>query len=635
MSYQSIKRVLGQSNLEIKIRILFSLSLMVLIAVVFYWVEKSAEYLVLKTTRANARDLVDLTLLKLHFESYETRPDEKQIVREQIAGLHNAKQQYKYNIIAMDNIDLVAMDSFTGSDGTVKRKTLQPKDEVEEQIILGLIAELDKRKAEANAVPPEPVSSPAAIEADLVNDEPAVADLPPVFADRRLPELNEYHYFEAIRWAKGCDRCHWPTDAPPDGAAGDAIASLPPRFIKVAIPYKPTQDAMRLNWSILVGAWAVTVFAAIVMLTFVVRYVIAKPLQHLREVADAIRSGKTETRAEIATNDEFEELADSFNRMLIHMTDSQEELERLNSELDRRVDQLAQLNVRLHEMNQIKGEFLANMSHELRTPLNSIIGFSEVLSGLDALTDKQRRFARNIHKSGRLLLEMINDILDLAKLEAGKMDLRLTEFRIDTMVTGHCDIFRPLIDSKNILLECKVQDDVPPLFQDQAKVQQILTNLLSNAIKFTPEGGRITVSAFMAKNGMLHLSVEDTGVGIPDEDREIIFEKFRQSSMILGEDSLTREYSGTGLGLSIVKEICKLLGGEISFTSELGAGSTFMVRLPWTISEPPRLQKELDDQLQKLTRTGRLDFKRAATAPQVDDDQSPSPDSSATMHEGV
>jgi signal transduction histidine kinase len=241
------------------------------------------------------------------------------------------------------------------------------------------------------------------------------------------------------------------------------------------------------------------------------------------------------------------------------------------------------------------------MSHELRTPLNSIIGFSEVLQGIESLNDKQKRYACNIQKSGRVLLEMINDILDLAKLEAGKMEIRPTEFRIDTVLTAQCDMVRALTDEKNIDLKVHVPADAPPLFQDQSKVQQILTNLLSNAIKFTPEGGRIDVSARQVNQGDFELTVADTGVGIPEEDREIIFEKFRQSTAVLGEDGLTREYSGTGLGLSIVKELSKLLGGEISFESELGRGSTFRVVLPWTLPQQPRFGTEMSRKLNELT----------------------------------
>ena len=149
--------------------------------------------------------------------------------------------------------------------------------------------------------------------------------------------------------------------------------------------------------------------------------------------------------------------------------------------------------------------------------------------------------------------------------------------------------------------------------QDQSKIQQILTNLLSNAIKFTPEGGRITVTARCNDRLNLEMSVADTGVGIPDEDREIIFEKFRQSKSVLGKDGLTREYSGTGLGLSIVKELCKLLGGEISFTSELGKGSTFTAVLPWTLHGRITLGSEISRRLDEIAKPSRNEFESVPT----------------------
>jgi signal transduction histidine kinase len=241
------------------------------------------------------------------------------------------------------------------------------------------------------------------------------------------------------------------------------------------------------------------------------------------------------------------------------------------------------------------------MSHELRTPLNSIIGFSDVLQGIESLTDRQRRYAQNIQKSGRVLLDMINDILDLAKLEAGKMELRPTEFRLDAVITAQCDMMRSLSEDKNIDLVVMVDPDAPLIYQDQSKVQQILTNLLSNAIKFTPEGGRITVRAQQTDEDRLQLTVSDTGVGIPEEDRDVIFEKFRQSKAGLRGDALTREYSGTGLGLSIVKELCKLLAGEISFTSELGKGSTFTVLLPWTLPNRTRMPASVPVRVSEYT----------------------------------
>jgi signal transduction histidine kinase len=169
-------------------------------------------------------------------------------------------------------------------------------------------------------------------------------------------------------------------------------------------------------------------------------------------------------------------------------------------------------------------------------------------------------------------------------MEAGKMDIRLSEFHIDAIINAQCDLVHSLAEQKHIDLRAEIEEELPPLFQDQSKVQQILTNLLSNAIKYTPEGGRITVGAKGDGRGNIELWVADTGVGIAEHDREIIFEKFRQAGP-MGKDNLTREFTGTGLGLSIVKELCRLLGGEISVESDLGKGSTFRVVLPWMRTE--------------------------------------------------
>jgi signal transduction histidine kinase len=243
------------------------------------------------------------------------------------------------------------------------------------------------------------------------------------------------------------------------------------------------------------------------------------------------------------------------------------------------------------------------MSHELRTPLNSILGFSDVLGSIDSLDERQKRYVENIQKSGRVLLEMINNILDLAKIESGKMEIRLTEFGIEQVIAAQCDMARPLTEKKNIDLETEIEPGLPPMVQDQARVQQILNNLLSNAIKFTPEGGRVMVSAHRSERGDLLLRVIDTGVGIAEEDQQVIFEKFRQGRTAMpGGDAMTREYSGTGLGLSIVKELCRLLEGEVSVESELGMGSAFTVRLPWRLEKKPRLDSPLAVGLEKFTK---------------------------------
>jgi len=359
---------------------------------------------------------------------------------------------------------------------------------------------------------------------------------------------------------------------------------------------------------VLLATAIVTVMLAMIASYLIVRYVIVKPLRHLRDVSDAISRGDISQRADIHTGDEFEELAVAFNRMLRHLTTIQEELRQVNANLDGKVDELAQVNMRLYELNMLKSDFLATMSHELRTPLNSILGFSEVLESIDSLDEKQKRYVQNIQKSGRTLLDMINDILDLAKIESGKMDTRVAEFHINHVIAAQCDMAKPLSEKKNIDLQVNIQPGLPTMHQDQARVQQILNNLLSNAIKFTPEGGWITVSAERDDKNFLVLRVSDTGVGIAEEDRQAIFEKFRQgrTAMPTGE-AITREHSGTGLGLSIVKELCKLLGGEISVESELGKGSTFTVLLPWTLQEQPRLDSALIEGFNEFAKS-RLDL---------------------------
>jgi signal transduction histidine kinase len=197
---------------------------------------------------------------------------------------------------------------------------------------------------------------------------------------------------------------------------------------------------------------------------------------------------------------------------------------------------------------------------------------------------------QNIRTSGRMLLEMINDILDLAKIEAGKMEVRPSTFRLESVVSAQCDMARPLAERKKIDLEFTIGPGLDAIEQDQAKVQQILANLLSNAVKFTPEGGRIDVRARLEESqgdpaAQFLLEVEDTGVGIAEDERVAIFEKFRQGRVFqTGDDAMTREISGTGLGLSIVRELCRLLGGDISVESQLGRGSRFTVRLPTSLS---------------------------------------------------
>jgi signal transduction histidine kinase len=263
-----------------------------------------------------------------------------------------------------------------------------------------------------------------------------------------------------------------------------------------------------------------------------------------------------------------------------------EALKRLYGELEERVRaataDLAEQNRRLQwqateleKANRLKSDFLASMSHELRTPINALIGYAALM--LDRLygelTPKQEQGLTRIQASAQHLLELINDILDLAKIEAGKMPVNVGEVRLAELASEIAEQVEPMMRKKALAFDVNVPADLPVLHTDRTKVRQILLNLLVNAGKFTHEG-RVTLAA-RAEPGGVALMVSDTGIGIAREDREAIWEDFRQV-----DQSRTREYGGTGLGLSITKKLVRALGGTVTVESEPGAGSTFTVRLP-------------------------------------------------------
>jgi signal transduction histidine kinase len=229
----------------------------------------------------------------------------------------------------------------------------------------------------------------------------------------------------------------------------------------------------------------------------------------------------------------------------------------------------------LEVASQHKSEFLANMSHELRTPLNAIIGFSEVLSErmFGELNEKQEEYLKDIYASGQHLLSLINDILDLSKIEAGRMELELSDFHLPTALDSALTLVRERAGRRGIALQVNVDNQLGQIQADERKIRQVLLNLLSNAIKFTPEGGRIEVRA-EPRNGSVAVSVTDTGVGIAPEDQEAVFEEFRQVG------TADKKVEGTGLGLALSRKFIQLHGGKIWVKSQVGQGSTFTFTVP-------------------------------------------------------
>lgn len=258
---------------------------------------------------------------------------------------------------------------------------------------------------------------------------------------------------------------------------------------------------------------------------------------------------------------------------------AEERLRRVQEEYTQRLAEtnaeLEMTNRELERANRLKTEFLASMSHELRTPLHTIIGFSELLAEeLEGpLNDKQRRFVQHVHKDSLHLLELINDILDISKIEAGRLELRREAFDFAALVAESLASVRALAEAKTQRLEAEL--DVPTAVDaDRLRIKQVLVNLLSNAIKFTPEGGRIRVEANV-QDSFLAISVSDDGIGIPAEEQEFIFDKFHQ---VGATTKGVRE--GTGLGLAITKRLVEEHGGTIRVESQLRKGSTFVITLP-------------------------------------------------------
>lgn len=343
---------------------------------------------------------------------------------------------------------------------------------------------------------------------------------------------------------------------------------------------------LMLNRIYIVGAGLIAGLLAIGLFWFITTRLILSPVRVLRDTAAKVSQGDLNIRSEINTGDEYEQLSDMFNNMLEVIKQNQDQLRGTNKTLDLKLGELAEHNIALYEANKIKGEFLANVSHELRTPLNSIIGFGEVLEETlkdrtGPVDEKRKRYVANIITSSRRLLDLINELLDLSKIEAGRMDIHARPMSVADTVEGLVNLIRPQADKKQITLTTYIQPNIPLVQTDAGKFQQILFNFLSNAVKFTPHGGEVTVSADLlppaapGKPTRLRTSVKDTGPGIPLDKHEKVFEKFTQL-----DSTVTKEHGGTGLGLTISRELAHLLQGQITLDSDTGQGATFTLIIP-------------------------------------------------------
>lgn len=534
MSYRGFKRLIGESGLERKCRYLLGAGVILLMSISFVVYARQTEALAYDQLQNTGQTLVPTVVARIHMKP-ELRESLDRYQRYAEEDLPANLKSYRYKFFSI--VPRGNPDYYPPSEEMQILQTFQQDPTRNEQSFL-------------------------------------------------IPAEKSYVYYAPVRAGRSCVNCHRSErEVPhpiPDLKEGDLLGMV---FVRMSTELIET--GFHQNRALLIAFAFGTTVLILAGSYLIIRYVIVKPVKHLKDVSEAIAAGELNVRSEIQTGDEFEDLSIAFNRMLRNLTSMQDRNRGLIADLDRKVDELARVNMALYESNRLKGDFLSTMSHELRTPLNSIIGFSEVLLNAENLTEKQHRYAANIMTSGQQLLALINDVLDLAKAESGKMRLHPEVIHVHEFFEAILAAHRPAAEKKNVELRLSLPPDLPEVKQDAGKLRQILANLISNAIKFTPEGGRVTLSAMVAE-GELTFHVEDTGVGIAIDEQDSVFDKFRQSA-----NPLTREQGGTGLGLSIVRELAKLLGGEVSLRSELGRGSTFTVRVAAELKEEPLLTFDL------------------------------------------
>jgi two-component system sensor histidine kinase BarA len=415
-------------------------------------------------------------------------------------------------------------------------------------------------------------------------------------------EIEEFRYAQAIYLKPECMRCHadgstaqsQPTTLPASiGLGALPLTPAPPLatpiedsnlvgIVSVDFPSGVDESQLLLNRVFILIAGLLAGTFAIIAFYLITNFLILQPVRVLQETAEKVSQGDLNIRSDISTGDEFQQLSETFNVMLANLKQSSDQLRAINNTLDVKLSQLAESNMALFESNRLKSEFLANVSHELRTPLNSILGFADLLNDAVKPADdsKPARYIQNILTSGRNLLELINDLLDLAKIEAGRMEIRSEPLSLPDLFEGLSSILKPLAEQKQLTIVATVASGVPILHTDPGKLQQVLYNFLANAIKFSPPGERILLHAYReGESGeFVHISVTDRGPGVAPDKQQLIFEKFRQV-----DASVTRTHSGTGLGLAISKELTSLMGGRIGVLSQPGDGAIFWIVLPLKI----------------------------------------------------
>ncbi|MBE0429090.1 MAG: response regulator [Thermoleophilia bacterium] len=368
---------------------------------------------------------------------------------------------------------------------------------------------------------------------------------------RRVEERNGTRYMVQVKPLPNdaaCQQCHGP--GPIQGV------------VLVSTSMEDVQQTINDKKAFMALALVPGLFLVLAMLAGALRVAVLNPLRRVATVIREIAGGDLGQRVQVTSDDEVGVMATSFNRMADNLEESR--------------DNLRQVNLNLLEANRLKSEFLSVMSHELRTPLNAILGFTDMLLEQDDEGESGRnlQYLVNIETSGRQLLRLVNDILDLSRISTDDTELKVQDISISRLLEDIRKLGHAFAAQRHVLLDVKIPASLPPVAADPGKIKRVLYNLVSNAIKFTPESGRVTLSA-REHGGLMEISVADTGIGISPEDQKKIFSMFEQLD---GADS--RRYGGMGVGLALSRKLVESHGGRLWVESEPGKGSTFSFSLP-------------------------------------------------------
>ncbi|KKM09605.1 hypothetical protein SY88_18225 [Clostridiales bacterium PH28_bin88] len=481
----------------------------------------------------------------------------------------------------------------TDSKGNFEFKHMNPARVVQE--ISRIFNEVTRYRIKQTRLNPRiPENSPDEYERRQLERFAGDPTLNEVWGEDRINGERVFRYMIPLYMKRDCLQCHGEPKGELDiaghrkegyqlGELAGAISIIAPMDA-----FEASVQANILNRAVLVTTLVVLAAVSIYLL---MHRLVTRPLAQLGAMATRFGEGHLSfSTGDISAHGEIRHLADQFYTMAGKLKDLYNNLEdkvaertellsKAYRQLQTQQEELRRANQELSEANKYKSQFLANMSHELRTPLTSVLAFAEMLLNRVAgeITPEQEEYLRDIHESGTHLLQLINGILDFSKVEAGKMEMRWEEFQLLEVVETVSRMVRPIAAKKDLAFEVEVPSNLPAIRGDREKIKQVIGNLLSNAIKFTPPGGRVTLKADTIDEPALavKVAVADTGIGIKPEDRENIFQEFRQV-----DQSASREYPGTGLGLALARQLVEMHGGNIWVESEPGKGSCFTFVLP-------------------------------------------------------